>query len=97
MEANAKLANSLKGIFAIAESYPELKSSENYLNLQNQLAGIEEDISHARDYYNGSVKAFNNIIMVFPANIFAGMFGFRPEELFSVEDDSYRQAPKVEL
>ncbi len=96
MKANNQLAMGLKSIFALAESYPDLKANEGFLNLQNQLAKIEEDISNARLYYNGAVKLFNKAIVVFPNVIIANMLGFTSKPFFEIEQ-SERETVKVKF
>jgi LemA protein len=86
LEANNQLAMGLKSIFALAESYPDLKANEGFVNLQNQLTKIEEDISNARLYYNGNVKIFNKAIVVFPNVIIANMMGFEKKPFFEIEE-----------
>jgi LemA protein len=90
MESKAKASNqitdALKSIFAVAESYPDLKASENFKQLQEELSGTESKIAYARQFYNDSVMAFNEAIQVFPKNLFAKMFGFHQEEFFGAEE-----------
>lgn len=96
MDANNQLAMGLKSIFALAESYPELKANEGFVNLQNQLEKIEEDISNARLYYNGNVKIFNKAIVVFPNVIIANMMGFEKKPFFEIEETE-RENVKVQF
>jgi LemA protein len=84
--ANNMLAESLKSVFAIAESYPDLKASTNFSSLQSELSDIEAKISYARQFYNNNVKALNSKIVTFPTNILAGMFGFKEEQFFDAEE-----------
>ncbi len=86
IEANNQLAMGLKSIFALAENYPDLKANQGFVNLQGQLAKIEEDISNARLYYNGNVKIFNKTIVVFPNVIIANMLGFVQKPFFEIEE-----------
>lgn len=88
------LSGALKSLFAVAENYPQLKASENFKKLQDELSALEDDIQSARRYYNATVRELNNVIQVFPANIVAGMFGFRQSEFFGA-DESERTAVKV--
>lgn len=81
-----ELTLALKNIFAIVENYPDLKASENFKQLQEKLTIIENDIQSARRYYNATVREFNNAIQVFPANILASIFGFKPKEFFEAKD-----------
>jgi len=75
-KADNMLSGALKTIFAVAESYPTLKASENFKGLQEEFATTENKIAYARQFYNDSVMQFNTAIAVFPNNVFAGMFGF---------------------
>ncbi len=86
-QAENALAGALKNLFAVAENYPQLKASENFRNLQDQLASLENDIQSARRYYNAAVREFNNAIEVFPASIIAGIFGFKQFEFFGAEEN----------
>ena len=79
---------------AVAEAYPELKASENFLHLQRTLAELENDIQMARRYYNGTVREQNNRIMQFPGNLVAGRFGFEPMEYFELSSEKEAEAPR---
>lgn len=96
IDANNQLAMGLKSIFALAESYPDLKANQGFVNLQNQLTKIEEDISNARLYYNGNVKIFNKAIVVFPNVIIANMMGFEKKPFFEIEETE-RENVKVQF
>ena len=96
-QAEAELSTGLKNIFALAESYPELRSSDNYAALQEQLTTTEEDIASARKYYNAVVKNLNSKLMMFPASFIAGTFGFQPREFFMVSSPEERENVKVQL
>jgi len=89
------LVGALRELFAVAENYPVLKASENFLRLQEDLADTEDRIQAARRFYNANVRELNTRIGVFPSNLVAAMFGFRPEEFFEIEEAA-RRAPKVE-
>jgi len=93
-EAENMLTSTLKSLFAITEAYPELKANENFLMLQEELAGTESKIAYARQFYNDSVLNYNNGIQMFPANLLAGIFTFVPRESFEVEE-SAKEAPQV--
>lgn len=84
--ANNMLAESLKSVFAIAESYPELKASTNFNSLQSELSDIEAKISYARQFYNSNVKTYNSKIVTFPNNVLASAFGFKEELFFDAEE-----------
>ncbi len=89
------LQGTLKSLFAIAESYPDLKANQNFMDLQAQLQRIEDEIANSRKYYNAIVKEFNTKTEVFPSNIVAGMFNFKRKPMFEVSDVSEREAVKV--
>ena len=96
IEANNELTGALNKLFALAESYPELKANENFLSLQNDLKDTEDKITYARQFYNDSAMNFNNLVQVFPSNIVAGMFGFNKFEYFKIEEKE-KEAPKVKF
>ena len=81
----------LGNLFALAENYPQLKASENFLALQTELTNTEDRIQAARRFYNANVRDINTRIKVFPSNVVAAMFQFTPEEFFEVEDSSVRK------
>src|SRR5689334_25165215 len=83
-EAEGTLTTALRGLFALAESYPQLRAAENFGQLQATLAQIEEAVQNARRYYNAVVRDLNTRIQQFPSNIVAGMFGFRTREFFEI-------------
>jgi LemA protein len=95
-EAEDALTRSLRGLFAIAEAYPELKANDGFLALQRDLSRIEDDIANARRYYNAVVRDFNTRQEVFPANLLAGVLGFETRSFFQAEAGE-RPAPSVEL
>lgn len=97
LAANSELARGLAGINAVAERYPDLKANENFLNLQNQLNRLEDDIANSRKFYNAVVKTYNNKIEMFPSNIVAGMFKFSKKQMFVVDDTAQRENVKVEF
>ena len=87
-EANEGLSLALGRLFAVAEAYPDLKASENFLQLQDDLTDTEDKISAARRYYNSTVMHFNTAIQSFPWLLVAKPFGFRDKEFFSAEGDT---------
>jgi LemA protein len=97
MQAEAGLTQALGRLFAVAESYPDLKASTNFLALQEELASTENKISFARQFYNQTVMRMNNKVQMFPSNIIANMFNFQAETFFEVEDEAQREAPKVDF
>ena len=93
-KANDDLTNSLNALMVIVENYPDLKSSQNFINLQDELAGTENRISTARRDYNNAVNAYNSSIKRFPNNMLAGMFGFGEEKYFEA-DVKAQEVPSV--
>jgi len=93
-EANNMMTAALGRLFAVAEAYPELKASTNFMELQNQLSEVEDKIAFARQFYNDTVLMYNNAIQVFPSNIVANMFGFMDEFFFQAEETE-KEAPQV--
>lgn len=90
------LSGTLKSLFAVAESYPDLKANQNFMDLQQQLKNVEEDIANSRKYYNAVVKQLNTKIEMFPSNIIAGIFRFKRKPMFEVEAEEERQNVKVQ-
>ena len=86
MKANGELSGALSKLFALAESYPDLKANTNFLDLQNNLKDTEDKISYARQFYNDAVLKYKNKLEVFPSNIIASMFGFKPEPFFEATE-----------
>lgn len=84
--AENQFEGALKSLFAVAESYPDLKANQNFLQLQQELVDTEDKIQAARRFYNGGVRDLNTKIQIFPNNVFAGMLGFKQREFFEVED-----------
>jgi len=91
------LVDSVRQLMAVAESYPDLKASDHYLALQQELATTEDRIQRARRYYNANVREMNTKVEVFPSNIIAGMFNFEPQEFFEVETATIRQVVDVSM
>jgi LemA protein len=95
-QATNMLTGALKTLFAVVENYPELKANQNFLLLQEELSGIESKIAYARQFYNDVVLSFNNAQQVFPSNIIANWFGFKPRDYFEIEETK-RDVPKVDF
>ncbi len=94
------LSGTLKSLFALSESYPDLKANQNFLGLQEELSSTENRIGFARQHYNDVVSQYNGALLRFPSNILAGMFGFRQAEFFQLdaaEAAAVRQAPQVKF
>lgn len=96
-EAENYLSETLKSLFAVAENYPELKASTNFLELQKELVDTEDKIQAARRFYNANVRDLNISIESFPTNIIAKIFGFKKMDLFEIEEAREREVPKVEF
>jgi len=96
-KAENMLTGALKSLFAVVENYPELKANQNFLMLQEELAGTEGKISYARQFYNDTVMKFNTKQQVFPSNIIANMFGFKEKEYFEIEEPAAREPVKVKF
>ncbi len=87
MKASGAVTEALGKLFALAESYPDLKANQNFIELQNSLNEIEEKIRFARQFYNDTVLTYQNKIEMFPSNIVASMFGFKPEAFFEATEE----------
>jgi LemA protein len=94
-KAEGMLGGALGQLRVQIENYPDLKANQNFLALQEELTGTENKISFSRQNYNDQVLFYNNKIQMFPSNILAGMFGFKQEEFFEIEEPTERQVPKV--
>lgn len=90
-----ELRSTLKSLFAVAENYPELKANQNFLDLQNSLQEIEDELEGARRYYNGAVRDLNRMIVVFPTNVIANFLNLKKREFFEIEDAAERENVKV--
>jgi LemA protein len=91
------LVGALRQVFAVAESYPKLRASDNFLRLQEDLTHTEDRIQRARRFYNGNVRDLNVRIETFPSAIIASMFGFERAEFFEIDEAIQREAPKVQV
>jgi len=96
-KAENNLSSALKSIFAVAEAYPQLRAVESFVNLQNELSDTENKIQAARRFYNGNVRDLNTKIEVFPSNLIAGMFNFKKQEFFELDDASEKEPVKVQF
>ena len=94
-QAEGQLSQALRGLFALAESYPDLKATANFQSIQASLGEIEEAIQNARRYFNAVVRDLNTAIQEFPSNLVAGFFQFRPHVYFELDHPEDRQVPKV--
>ena len=97
IEDENQITGAIRQIFALSESYPELKANTNFQDLQKQLSDVEEDIANSRKYYNAVVKKFNTKCQTVPSNIIAKIFGFKPLPMFTVDSKEERENVKVEF
>lgn len=97
MAAENALTGTLKSLFALQERYPDLKANTNFMDLQNQLKVIENEIASARRYYNGTVKTFNTKIEVFPSNLIANMMKLTKRPYFELDSEEERKAVSVKF
>jgi len=96
-QAENTLSSTLKTLFAVAENYPQLKASENFLELQRELRDTEDKIQAARRFYNGNVRDLNIKIETFPAKIIASSFGFKKMEFFEIEEAAAKEPVSVKF
>jgi len=96
IEANGELTKALGRLFALTEAYPELKANTNFMDLQANLKETEDKISFARQFYNDTVLKYKNKLEMFPSNIVAGLFGFKPAEFFEA-NEAEKEVPKVQF
>lgn len=95
--AESDLSGMLKSLFVVAENYPDLKASQNFLNLQNQLVEIEDQLQYARRYYNGAVRNYNIRVESFPSNIIARIFDYKQDNFFEISLATERVTPEVKI
>ncbi len=95
--ADGQLTQALRGLLAVAEAYPDLKASANFLQLQDELATTENKVAFSRQFYNDSVRSLNQTIKTFPGNLFGGIAKVNAREFYEVEDPQDRKAPKVQF
>ena len=96
IKTNERLNNAINKIMVLAESYPELKANENFLQLSNNLTSIEDEIAQSRKYYNAVVRNFNNKVEMIPSNIVAKLLGYKTKLMFTA-DDNERENVKVKM
>jgi LemA protein len=99
-QAENMLTQALRGLFAVAEAYPQLRAAENFQALQGELANTEDRIQVSRRFYNANVREYNERVQSVPSNVIAGMFGFKLEEFFEIEEGeraTVGQAPQVDF
>ncbi len=95
--ADGMLTQALRGLLAVAEAYPDLKASSNFMALQEELSTTENKVSFARQYYNDNVRALNTAVKTIPTSLFAGLAKVGLREFYEVEDPQSRQAPTVKF
>ena len=96
-QAEGALSVALGKLIALAENYPDLKASGNFLELQQQLSALEDELQMARRYYNGATRNLNTLVQSFPSNLIAGIFGFSPRNFFELADATDGAVPQVKL
>ena len=99
IKAENALSSALAGLKITLEAYPDLKASQNFLQLQEEIADLENKLSAVRRYFNSATKELNNAVETFPSNLIAGMFGFRKEIMFDLgaQRATLEEAPKIEF
>lgn len=95
LEAEGELNQVMNRLFALTESYPDLKANTNFLDLQEKLSVVETEIAQSRKYYNATARMYNNRVQVFPSVIVANMFGFTTEPMFEITDAAQRETVEV--
>ena len=97
--AENALSSALSGLKITLEAYPDLKANQNFLQLQEEIADLENKLSSVRRYFNSATKEYNNAVETFPSNILAGMFGFRKEVMFDLGEQraALEEAPKIKF
>ena len=95
--ADGQLTQALRGLLAVAENYPDLKASANFLSLQEELSTTENKVSFARQFYNDNVRSLNTAVKTVPTNFFAGFAKVSEREFYEVEDPQSRQVPNVKF
>ena len=91
------ITQALKRLFAVAEAYPQLRATENFQQLQEELSGTESKIAYSRQFYNDTVLSYHNLIQAFPAKIIAGMGGFQKRDYFEIEEEAARGPVQVQF
>jgi len=94
-KAEGELSGAMSKFFLVVENYPDLKANQNFLSLQEELTSTENKIAFARQAYNDQVLFYNNKIQMFPSNVVAGMFTFKAQEFFEIEEETEKEVPKV--
>ena len=95
IDGEMRIGEALSRILVVAEKYPELKASDNFLDLHKRIVKVEDDIAFARRYYNGSVRMYNDKCQMFPYNIIANIFGFRSKKMYEIQNVAEREVPNA--
>ena len=95
IDGEMRIGEALSRILVVVENYPQLKASENFLDLHKRLVKVEENIAFARRYYNGSVRQYNDKCQMFPYNIIANIFGFRAKKMYEIQNAAEREVPNA--
>lgn len=95
IDGEMRIGEALSRILVVVEKYPDLKASENFLDLHKRLVKVEEDIAFARRYYNGSVRQYNDKCQMFPYNIIANIFGFKSKKMYEIQNVAEREVPNA--
>jgi LemA protein len=96
-QAENLITSALRRLFAVAEAYPQLRATENFQQLQEELSGTESKIAYARQFYNDSVLSYHNLIQSFPARLVAGAFSFQERDYFEIEEEAARGPVQVQF
>lgn len=100
IKAESRLSQAMQGLQISVEAYPDLKANQNFMNLQEEISDIENKLAAARRFFNSATKELNNAVEIFPANMVAGMFGFRRETMFDLGEnqrDDLEKTPDIEF
>ena len=96
-DLGTQLSDTLKTIMAVAENYPDLKANQSFNSMQAELSETEDKIAYSRQFYNDTVQMYNTLVMTFPTNLFAKIFGFKEEKFFEIENKSEKENVKVKF
>ncbi len=97
IDSEVKIGDALQSLLVVVEKYPDLKANTNFLDLQERLSKMEEEIAFSRRYFNGCVREYNNKCQMFPFNLIAGVFGFKALPMYQVESEQERKVVDVKL
>jgi len=98
IKAENQLTAALGGLKVAVEAYPNLKASQNFMQLQNEISDVENKLASVRRYFNSATRELNNSVQTFPSNLIAGMFNFKKEEMFEIDDaqrEKLEKTPKI--